>query len=142
MVENIRPTMNRIRTMIKRILTVLLSSGLLLCVTASVGRKVDRLFYSEVLLSTLNPAISSAVDAYYSSPRLYGLYDAKILDIKRLQPGGFAFKVTVQVTTFVGAHNPPYGVETMTIAIDAGSAKVIQYQHEDEETSIGTNSIP
>ncbi|MFF2907356.1 DUF3888 domain-containing protein [Paenibacillus sp. NPDC057934] len=136
MMENTRPMMIHMRPMIKRILTMLLSCSLLLCVTASVGRKVDHLFYSELLLSTLNPAIQSAVATYYGSPRLYGLYDAKILDVERLQPGRFAFKVTVQVNTFVGPHNPPYGVETMTIAVNTGSSKVIQYRHEDEESTV------
>jgi hypothetical protein len=39
--------------------------------------------------------------------------------------------VTVQVQTFEGAHNPPYGEETITFQINGSQIKVVDYKHRD-----------
>lgn len=89
---------------------------------------------NDLLLALLNPTIQRAVDKYYGGiSRQYGLYDAKLVDIVTASPGQFHFLVTVQVTTFTGAHNPPYGIETIIIEVDPDSVKVIDYRHEEEQ---------
>ncbi|GIO57978.1 DUF3888 domain-containing protein [Paenibacillus cineris] len=88
---------------------------------------------ADALLTALSPAIGHAISGYYGQPRLYGLYDAKILKIERVNEGGYAFNVTVQVKTFVGPHNPPFGIETITLAVSPGSTLVAKFQHEDQK---------
>jgi hypothetical protein len=88
---------------------------------------------SDALLTALSPAIGHAISGYYGQPRLYGLYDAKILRIERVHEGEYSFNVTVQVKTFVGPHNPPFGIETITLAVSPGSTLVAKFQHEDQK---------
>ncbi|MDA2026932.1 DUF3888 domain-containing protein [Bacillus albus] len=39
------------------------------------------------------------------------------------------FYVTVQIQTFEGAHNPPYGEDTITFRIKGNEIKSIHYKH-------------
>lgn len=48
----------------------------------------------------------------------------KITQIKRLPIGSYLFNVTVQVTTFEGAHSPPYDLVTITFS----NEKTIEWQ--------------
>lgn len=41
----------------------------------------------------------------------------------------YIFYVTVQIQTFEGAHNPPYGEETIIFRIKGNEIKPIQYKH-------------
>ncbi|OXM15408.1 DUF3888 domain-containing protein [Paenibacillus herberti] len=79
--------------------------------------------------ATLSPKISDAITGYYGEPRLYGLYDAEILNIDRLFEGSFYFRVKVLVKTFVGAHNPPYGNEIITLSVSALGVSVDHFEH-------------
>ncbi|ARU60404.1 hypothetical protein CBW65_04475 [Tumebacillus avium] len=83
----------------------------------------------EVLLTSLNPYISEATKQYYGEVRQYGLFDAKILDIQKDPEQSFNYKVRVQIKTFIGAHNPPEGLDTLTIHIDTSGGKVVNYEH-------------
>lgn len=91
--------------------------------------------YKKPLLALINPYLQSAVNEYYSSigkpVRQYGLYDAKILKIKEANRGEFTFYITIELNTYTGAHNPPYGKETISLYIDASTAKVIDYKHQE-----------
>ena len=53
-----------------------------------------------------------------------------ILSIEKLQG---TFKFIIRVETFVGPHNPPYGIETMIITQDNSEVKVIDFHHQDEK---------
>lgn len=120
--------------MTKKVLIATLAVFLLLPLTAFVRPNVENSdVESDALLTTLSPAIGNAISGYYGQPRLYGLYDAKILKIERESEGGYSFNVTVQVKTFVGPHNPPFGIETITLAVSPGSTLVVKFQHEDEK---------
>jgi hypothetical protein len=91
--------------------------------------------YKNSILALLNPYLQTAVDEYYSSInkpiRQYGLYDAKILELKNTEKGQFTFYITIELNSYTGAHNPPYGKETISLYFDAGSAKVIVYKHQE-----------
>ncbi len=41
------------------------------------------------------------------------------------------FVVTVQVQTYEGAHNPPYGEETITFRIKGSDIELVDYKHRD-----------
>ena len=94
---------------------------------------VDNKLLQDTLLTTLDPYITEGVIRYYGYPKQYGLYDAKIVSIKRDSEAEFGFTVKVQVTTFEAAHNPPYGIETITFYIDPSGVKRINYNHKGDE---------
>ncbi|WNR45053.1 DUF3888 domain-containing protein [Paenibacillus roseipurpureus] len=85
----------------------------------------------DTLLTTLFPYLQQAVTSYYGHPKQFDLFNAKILHIKREREGGFGFIVNVQVKTFEGAHNPPYGTETITIDVNPARVSVTDYKHKD-----------
>lgn len=88
---------------------------------------------NDLLLSIFSPYIAKAIENYYGEPRQFDLWDAKIISIKRLEPGSFYFEITISVTTFKGPHNPPYGLETTTIRLDATGIHVVDFKHKDGE---------
>ncbi|MGG4392178.1 DUF3888 domain-containing protein [Priestia megaterium] len=65
----------------------------------------------------------------------------RILDIKRDIENN-TIQLTIQVESFEGAHNPPYGLETITFNIP--TTKVINYVHEDIPTDspLASNKRP
>lgn len=83
---------------------------------------------NDALLSLLFPYIGDAIKNYYGNDKLF--MNAKILEVTRLQSAQYYFKVKLQVTTFEGAHNPPYGIETITIVLD-DKTRVTQFEHKD-----------
>lgn len=92
---------------------------------------IQQELYKGSLLSILAPYISSAVDKYYGYPKQYDLYDAKIIGIKKT-PEKFEYEIIVQVKTFTGAHNPPRGIETITVLTSPMGTKVINFNHTSE----------
>lgn len=87
----------------------------------------------DVFITTLDPHIYKAIRDYYNEKgipmRSYALWDAKILKINRLEKNGFSFKVTIQIRTYTGPHNPPEGVETMTFNISPFGVKILEFAH-------------
>ncbi|MEH7453202.1 DUF3888 domain-containing protein [Gottfriedia acidiceleris] len=94
---------------------------------------VNNKLLHDSLVTTLYPYISEGVEDYYGYHKQFGLYDAKILSIKRESEGSFSFIAKVQVNTFEHALNPPYGKETMTFDISPMGIKRISYVHEGDE---------
>ncbi|NYE07496.1 hypothetical protein F4694_004307 [Bacillus niacini] len=68
----------------------------------------------DVIIYLLFPFIYKEIENHYGEPKQF--YNQKILKIKKLREGSYLFNVTVQVTTFEGAHNPPYDVVTITFS--------------------------
>jgi len=92
---------------------------------------IQQELYKGSLLSFLYPYISSAVNTYYGYNKQYDLYDAKIISIKKT-PEKFEYEIIVQVETFTGAHNPPRGIETITVLTSPMETKVINFNHTSE----------
>lgn len=84
---------------------------------------------NDLLLRFSSPYIDSAIENYYGEPRQFDLWDAKIISIKRFEPESFNFETTISVTTFKGPHNPPYGLEVVTIRIDGNGIHVVNFKH-------------
>ena len=61
----------------------------------------------------------------------YSLTDTKIIKLNVSQKKTFNFIVTVQYKTYIGAHNPPNGIETITFNINPSGVKVINFVHKD-----------
>lgn len=56
--------------------------------------------------------ILNATKTFYGKPKLF-YHDGGIIDITQNIRDDY-YDVTVQITTFEGAHNPPYGFDTIT----------------------------
>ncbi|QDQ01231.1 DUF3888 domain-containing protein [Lysinibacillus fusiformis] len=93
----------------------------------------------DTLITTLFPSIEKEIINYYGYPKQ--LEDAKILSLTRKHEGSFDFNAEVQVTTFVHAHNPPYGKETMTFNISPFGVKTISFKHEGEKLEKDINEF-
>ncbi|MEY8346872.1 DUF3888 domain-containing protein [Bacillus cereus] len=91
---------------------------------------VKKEFLKEVMINLLLDPISKEVDKYYKEPKLWDRGFEKVMEIKKDEENG-VFYVTVQVQTFEGAHNPPYGEDTMTFRIRGNDVEAIRYKHRD-----------
>ena len=80
-------------------------------VKAETITKNDVQLRDELILSLLFPLIDKEIEKHFGKPKLY--YCQQILQIKKLEQGSYYFDVTVQVTTFEGAHNQPYDLVTI-----------------------------
>lgn len=90
---------------------------------------VPKQLLKEALIECLVDPIGKAIDTYYQ-PKLWDRGFEKILKIERDETDS-NLNVTVQVRTFEGAHNPPYGEETITFQIYGSQIKVLNYKHRD-----------
>ncbi|MDQ1144064.1 hypothetical protein QE429_000891 [Bacillus sp. SORGH_AS 510] len=68
----------------------------------------------DVIITLLFPFIYREIEKHYGEPKQF--YNQRVLKIKKLREGSYLFNVTVQVTTFEGAHNPPYDLVTITFS--------------------------
>jgi hypothetical protein len=74
-------------------------------------------FY-DAFLVLLDPYAGKAINKKYPN-RNYGLWNAEILEIKRISDGSqYHFNVKVKYDTYTGPHNPPEGPVTLTFDID------------------------
>lgn len=85
-------------------------------VQAETVTKNDVQLRDDVILDLLFPSIYKALERHFDEPKQY--YSPKILQIKKKeeQKTYSYFNITVQVTTFEGAHNPPFDLVTITFS--------------------------
>lgn len=113
---------------------VLFPTGILFTDTGKAKSKevrsgVEHTDYYDVLLSLLDPYARKIITKEYPE-RSYALWDAEILEVKRLT-GGFShydFIVKVKYDTYTGALNPPEGFITITFHVTPEGASVIKVQ--------------
>ncbi len=90
----------------------------------------ERLSFLERLI-VLNyvPKIKEAVDNYYKELRGFNLVG--ITDVKVVAP--YEYEIKIQISTYVGAHNPPYGLDDVTIHFSKlCDGEVVNFEHKDE----------
>lgn len=89
--------------------------------------------YKAIALTMLNPYIYREITNYYQENHKpvpsYGLYDIHVLELKRRTKGGYNFRTVLEVRTFYGPHNPPYGKEIITFEIDPTNVTMVSYVH-------------
>lgn len=116
------------------ILLILLAlSAFTLQTPSSANSSVDNDSLKDAFLTMLDPFVSDAIIGHYGYDKSYGLFDAKIVDIKRDEQGGFTFTVDVQVNTFETANNPPYGKETIRFNINPTGVDMLSFSHEGDD---------
>lgn len=100
------------------------------------GKDINERVMQGFILGVLSNYMFEAVDKYYGEPRMFDLYDAKIIEMKPLKDGErFSSEIKVQIQTYVGPHNPPYGIDTITFIQDFGDIKVTKFEHKDFKTN-------
>jgi len=83
----------------------------------------------KTILRLLSDPMYDAIDDYFGQPRQY--MNDQLLSVRKL-PDRPYYEVVVQVETFYGPHNPPYGLETMTFYISYGKVTLKDYVHKDQ----------
>ncbi|MFD5853910.1 DUF3888 domain-containing protein [Cytobacillus pseudoceanisediminis] len=85
-------------------------------VQAETVTKNDVQLHDDVILNLLWPSIDKALEKHFGIQKQF--YCDRILQIKKVEPYETYsyFNVTVQVTTFEGAHDIPYDLVTITFS--------------------------
>ncbi|WP_226530734.1 DUF3888 domain-containing protein [Metabacillus niabensis] len=96
------------------ILIVLLTPFSFSPVQADTETKNDIQLREDLIFIFLYPSIQQELKKQYGE--LKQNYCGNITQIKKLSQGSYLFNVTVQVTTFEGAHNPPNDLVTITFS--------------------------
>ena len=83
-------------------------------------------FLERQVMISLSPQIHEAVNKYYGELRGYDL--EKIIDVKAIE--FLEYEIKIQISTFVGPHNPPYGLDVVTVRYrNLCDGKVVNYEH-------------
>lgn len=84
----------------------------------------------QVILRLLYQPTATAVEDHYGEHRQY--WRQEILNVQKVPESPY-YEVVIRVETFHGAHNPPYGLETMTFYIGPlDKVQLISFDHQDE----------
>ncbi|MED4355028.1 DUF3888 domain-containing protein [Schinkia azotoformans] len=84
----------------------------------------------DLILSLFTPKINAAVEQYYNERRQY--WREKIINIKEI--GNYKYEVTIQIETFVGAHDAPVGKDTLVFTTNLNDIKLKKYTHQLKKT--------
>lgn len=83
----------------------------------------------QVIIDLLYQPTAAAVAEYYGEPTQF--WRPEILSIQKVSDSR-NYEVVIQVETFQGPHNPPYGLETMTFYVGpTGRPLLVRYDHRD-----------
>ncbi|MEH6947692.1 DUF3888 domain-containing protein [Bacillus sp. JJ634] len=91
-------------------------------VQAETVTKSDVQLRDDLIYILLYPSIQQELEKQYGE--IKQIECGNIIQIKKPPQGGYSFNVTVQATTFEGAHNPPYDLVTITFS----NVKTIEWQ--------------
>lgn len=82
---------------------------------------------TDAFVSYLFKPITHVLTDKYNDKRQF-MVD-KVVEVKRLEQGQYYWKATLNVTTFEGAHNPPYHYYTITFSnLFSDQPKVLKVQ--------------
>lgn len=120
--------MKRLVAIMALALLVLGAFTIRMAVTTGANQKSTEAM-EQAILCLLSDETFDAVCNYYGEPRQY--WKAALLGLEKLTEHPDGFHAVVQVETFCDAHNPPYGIETMTFYIQYDEVALINFQHQD-----------
>ena len=80
----------------------------------------------DIIFLYMSGSIYEAIENHYKEPRQY--LKPVLLSISRL-PNSTVYEVVYTFETFTGAHNPPYGKDTVTFWVYDGGTWVKEYKH-------------
>lgn len=85
----------------------------------------------QVILRLLYQPTAAAVEEYYGEHKQY--WRQEVLNVQKVPESPY-YEVVIRVETFHGAHNPPYGLETMTFYIGPlDNVRLVNFDHQAEE---------
>lgn len=85
----------------------------------------------KLILRLLHQPTVSAVDTYYGERRQY--WQQELLSVQKIPQSPY-YEVIIQVETFCGAHNPPYGIEAIAFHVGiSGGVQLVSFDHQDEQ---------
>lgn len=84
----------------------------------------------QAILALLTDETFEAVQDYYGEPKQY--MDPTLLSLKKISEYPDCFEAVIQVESFYGPHNPPYGIETITFHIQYDKVTLVNFQHQDD----------
>jgi hypothetical protein len=91
-------------------------------------QQTNNLIKDDAIISLLLDDINKAIQTFYNDPNK-SFWKAKIIDLKRIGEGIYEFEVTIELETFEGAHNPPYGKDILIFSRKIEGIKLVKYQH-------------
>ena len=74
---------------------------------------------ADFILAFLNPYIYDSLKSHYGEIQNFDLFDAKILSIEDHTYQGYSFKITVSITSYIGAHLFNFNTNTITYTLDS-----------------------
>lgn len=84
----------------------------------------------QIILRLMYQPTVAAIEDYYGEHRQY--WRQEILNVQKVPESPY-YEVVIQVETFHGAHNPPYGLETMTFYIGPlNEVQLVRFDHQEE----------
>ena len=84
----------------------------------------------QVIFRLLQHPTAAAVEEYYGERRQY--WRQEVIGVQKIPESPY-YKVIIQVETFHGAHNPPYGLETITFYIGPlDNVQLVNFDHQAE----------
>jgi len=118
------------RLLVVTALSIWLTGGMATYIEAAPHPSIKQkhMDFYDAFLMLLNPYAEKAIRAKYPD-RSYSLWNAEILDVKRMS-GGFSnydFVVKVKYDTFTGPHNPPGGPVVISFSI-TNNVKVLKLE--------------
>lgn len=106
--------------------TVLLSTGAM----AAESQNELSNATEQVILRLLYQPTTKAIEDYYGEHKQY--WQQEVLNVQKIPESPY-WEVVIQVETFHGAHNPPYGLDIMTFYIGPfNEVQLINFDHQDE----------
>lgn len=105
---------------------ILLATG----AAAELKKELPQEAAEQVILRLLHQPIREAVNDHYDGLRQY--WKQEVLSVEKVSQSPH-YQVAIQVETFCGPHNPPYGLETLAFRVDPmGTVQLIGFDHQDE----------
>ena len=127
--------MKKIFVLIALILILSCPSANKTAFASETNKALDPAAMERIIESFMFETLHKAVEKHYGAPRSYSTY--RILSIKPVSDS-FVYEIVIQIETFTGAHNPPYGKDTVTFWLNASEVDcdpwLKEYKHEDIPT--------
>lgn len=84
--------------------------------------------YKDIIVTLIEPYISSEVETHYGQPLLYDLFDIKFLKIERPSYRSFTFIIKLQIRPFIEPHHI-IGIDDITIKISPSETQIEEFKH-------------
>ncbi|TFB21340.1 DUF3888 domain-containing protein [Filobacillus milosensis] len=85
--------------------------------------------HEAIVIELLTPTIEEAIEKFYGMTRQYD--QEELVEIKSPKECDSCYEAVIDIRTYIGAQEPPYGMDRLVLDIRGGDVTVIDYQHEE-----------